>query len=278
MTARRPLDTAGEDGGLSARRAERLVDLMEPPLPAPCETRGGGDGAESCPDTVAPRILSVTPEGEGETVSILLVLPDLPEGEPRPDGGGGLPAGRVKLCLLVEQYAELAAEGIRLAAGEITREQACCLLAAGELCAAIRRGMGLLQYGDCSARALVSKLVARGVPRSAAAGAADYLARRGYIREEETARLRAVRGLRKGWGPRRIRDDLRAHGFDADATDQAMAGLEDVDFSAHCAAVIRKRYGEVPTDPVERKKMVAVLLRLGYDTGHIREASRGLGE
>lgn len=204
-------------------------------------------------------VLSVTPEGEGETVAVVLLLPDAEGGKP----------SRVKFHLLVEQYADL-----HVQAGEITPERADILLEAGKLCAAIRRGMGLLRYGDQSARRLASKLTAKGIDRETATAAAAYLSEKGYIREDDTARLRTEQGVRKGWGPRRIREDLWAQGFTPDAAEDAMETLSEVDFSENCAAVIRKKYGSVPEDRAARQKMTAALMRLGYDSDEIREAMR----
>lgn len=205
------------------------------------------------------RVLSVAPEGEGETVAVVLSVPNAETGKP----------DRLKLHLLVEQYADL---GVR--AGELTQEQADILMEAGALCAAIRRGMGLLQYGDRSVRRLAYKLTAKGVDRETAAAAAAYLAEKGYIREDDTARLRAEQSLRKGWGLRRICEDLRAQGFPSDVIDEVAEGLSEVDFTENCAAVILKKYGEIPEDRAGRQKLMAAMMRLGYDSDEIREAMR----
>lgn len=206
-------------------------------------------------------VLSITPEGEGETVSVVLAEPDPDGGKPR----------RIKLYLLVEQYADL---GVKV--GRISIERFDLLVEAGKLCAAIRRGMGLLQYGDKSARRLAYKLNAKGIDRETATAAAAYLSEKGYIREDDTARLRAEQGVRKGWGLRRICEDLRAQGFTADAVEDAVEALSEVDFTENCAAVIRKKYGDVPEERPARQKMVAALMRLGYDSEEIREAMRML--
>lgn len=209
------------------------------------------------PDTRA--VLSVTPTGEGETVTVVLALPD-PEGKK---------AQRVSFRLLVEQYAEL---GVKT--GEITPEYAETLLDAGRLCGAIRRGISLLGYGDQSARRLAYKLTAKGVDRDTAARAVAYLTERGYIREESTASLRARQGVSKGWGERRIREDLMAHGFTREAVEEAMEDISDTDWEENCAAAIRKKYGEIPEDRGERQKLVAAMMRLGYDTDTVKEAMR----
>ena len=209
------------------------------------------------PDTCA--VLSVTPAWEGETVTVVLALPD----------PGGKRAQRVSFHLLVEQYAEL---GVK--AGEITPEEADTLLDAGKLCGAIRRGISLLGYGDQSARRLAYKLTAKGIDRDTAARATVYLTEKGYIREDDTAALRARGGVSKGWGERRIREDLMAHGFTREAVEEAMEDLADTDWVENCAAAIRKKYGEIPEDKGERQKLIAAMMRLGYDTDTVREAMR----
>ena len=230
-----------------------------------------------------PTILSVTPEGEGETLAVVLALPlseedRLDEGSAFNESERHKKAKRVKLRLLVEQYADLQESGPAVRPGAITPARVEELMRAGELCAAIRRGMSLLQYGDRSARRLAAGLMAKGTSRETAEAAAAYLVDKGYIREDDTARRFAEQDLRKGWGPRRIREDLRARGFTAEAVDEAMETLEEVDFSEACARVIRKKYGELPKDYADRRKMTASLMRLGYDSDHIREASRQVAE
>lgn len=209
------------------------------------------------PDTRA--VLSVTPAGEGETVTVVLALPD-PEGKK---------ARRVSFHLLVEQYAEL---GVKT--GEITSEYAETLLDAGKLCGAIRRGISMLGYGDQSARRLAYKLTAKGVDRDTATRAVAYLTERGYIREESTATLRARQSVGKGWGERRIREDLMAHGFTRETVEEAMEEISDTDWEGNCAAAIRKKYSEIPEDRRERQKLIASMMRLGYDADTVKEAMR----
>ena len=201
-------------------------------------------------------ILSVAPEGEGEILAVTLL---------RSDGK------QLRLHILVEQYTDL---GLRQ--GELSPEQAEALLDAGRLCDAIRRGLSLLQYGDQSRRRLADKLVSRGMSREIAAAAAEYLAEKGYIREDNSARIRAEQGVRKLWGPRRIREDLRAHGFASEAVEDAMDSLAEVDWVENCAAAIRKKYCVIPEDRGARQKLMAAVLRLGYDSETIRDALRSI--
>ena len=200
-------------------------------------------------------ILEIRPSDEGATVTVTLS-----EGDER-----------VSVRLLVEQYADL-----RLREGSISDGEAETILEAGRLCDAVRQGMRCLQYGDLSARRLTYKLTAKGVSREIAARAADYVAETGDIREDNAAVSRAAQSARKLWGPRRIREDLRANGFSPEAVEEAMESLAEVDFEENCAAVIRKKYRTLPDDRAARQKMTAALIRLGYDADLIRAAARRL--
>lgn len=288
-------DTDGGEAEPRPLKSQRLVDMVEgtkPASPRMAEKQGGGtvsreprkappavpsvqpspvllSASESEPTAMPASIpdfasdtcsvLSVTPAGEGETVTVVLAMP-------APTGGK---MQRVSFHLLVEQYAEL---GVKT--GAVTSEEADALLDAGRLCGAIRRGMALLQYGDQSARRLVGKLTAKGIQRETAESAAAYLVSHGYIREEDTAFLRAEQGLRKGWGPRRIREDLRAHGFTPEAVNEAMETLSEVEWAEICAAALEKKYGDIPAEKAERQKLMAAMMRLGYDADTVKEAMR----
>ena len=202
-------------------------------------------------------VLEIRPSDEGETVTLTL----LQEGE------------QVSVHLLVEQYADL-----RPREGSISEGEAETILEAGRLCDAIRQGMRCLQYGDLSARRLTYKLTAKGVSREIATRAANYLAEKGYIREDSAAVSRAAQSVRKLWGPRRIREDLRANGFSPEAVEEAMESLAEVDFEENCATVIRKKYRTLPDDRAARQKMTAALMRLGYDADIIRAAARRVSD
>ena len=275
------------DGGEATPRplkARRLVDVMDTPSKEKERTRSAITEikASAVKPSVPPRaevkpaekecatvvlssntcaVLSVTPSGEGETVTVVMVQPSPEGGKPQ----------RVSFCLLVEQYAEL---GVKV--GEIITARAEELLEAGRLCGAIRRGMAMLSYGDQSARRLAYKLTAKGVDRETAEAAVAYLSEKGYIHEDSTATLRAEQGLHKGWGERRIREDLCAHGFTREAVEEAMEALSDVDWVENCAAALRKKYRELPEDRGERQKLMAAMMRLGYDADTVKAAARRL--
>jgi len=152
-----------------------------------------------------------------------------------------------------------------LAQAEITEGE-------GRLSDAIRKSMELLGYGAMSQKKLIQKLTLRGFEPDVAMAAAAYLRSRGLLPETEDAVRFAEQGVRKLWGPRRIKEDLYARGFTAEAIDTAMDSLSRVDFVANCAKVISKKYGYLSEDPREAKKMVASLMRMGYTASQIKAA------
>lgn len=305
-------DTDGGEEQSHPRRARRLVDIMAGSPPkrprgaegADCSNDGGKDSPRlktaeslrrsmppSVPNTGSPAhqplpvhaaalsadrcaVLSIYPEGEGGTVAVTLAVPSsLAEAMTAMKAGRGTPpdgnAVKVRIHLLVEQYRDL-----NLHAGEISPEEADAILEAGRLCTAIRRGLNLLRYGDQSARRLTDKLTAKGTDREIAAQAVAYLQRRGYIREESTARLRAEQGVRKLWGPMRIREDLRAKGFTEEVAEEVLEELSEVDWVENCAAAIHKKYGDIPAELNQRQKLIAAVMRLGYTSDTVKEAMR----
>ncbi len=249
------------DGEAAPRKSHATIPRVETPAQrsAPAAHPPSTATAQA-PDADACAVLSVKPAREGDVVAVVLLEPGVEQ---------GVPAERLRLYLLPEQYADL-----RPREGSIPRTEADALLEAGRLCGAIRQGMRLLQYGDHSARRLAYKLTVRGTDRETAEAAVAYLVGKGYIHENDTARLRAEQGARKLWGPRRIREDLRANGFTSDAVDEAMEAVADADFEENCAQLIRKKYRSVPADRAERQKMIAALLRWGYGMDVIHAACR----
>lgn len=172
-----------------------------------------------------------------------------------------------ELFLLARQYAELRPER-----GEISEELFDELAAASEVCSAVKRGMYILGYGACSGKNMVNKLRAKGFDKETAIEAAEYLCELGYINENEDAAREAERALKKGWGRRRIAAMLCEKGYCSEAVENAMDSLREYDFSSACAAVVRKKFGSVPKDCEQRKKIFAALTRYGYSSTEIKNA------
>ena len=177
------------------------------------------------------------------------------------------------LVITTEQYCEF-----NLTRGPITEELYEQIEEAAELCCALRSGESLLSYGANSVQALTRKLVGKGYNREVAAVAAERLAGYGLIDEERDMKREVEKCLRKLWGSKRISAHLWSKGYAAETMQGLTELLEDVDFSQNCADLIRKHYGEVPTDADEHRRMIASLSRYGYSIGEIREAIRLLRE
>lgn len=177
------------------------------------------------------------------------------------------------LLLTVEQYYEL--KPVR---GVISEELYDRLEEASTLCRAIRCGENLLSYGANSAQMLSQKIVRHGFRRDVAMSAAQKLQEMGLIDEESDMRREIEKCLQKLWGSKRIQSHLWSRGFGNNVMASLPSYLEEIDFAANCAALIRKHYGEVPEEVDAQKRMIASLCRYGYSLTEIREAFRKVAE
>ncbi len=173
------------------------------------------------------------------------------------------------LLLTMEQYCDL-----KVQKGRIDEETYERLEAASEFCHALRHGEYLLSWGANSAQMLARKLVQRGYSREVSAEVAEHLCAMGLINEASDVRREVEKCLRKLWGAKRIQSHLWSRGFGSDALQELPQLLEEIDFAKACSLLIQKKYGTVPTDPDERRRMTASLARYGYTLGEIREAIR----
>ena len=148
------------------------------------------------------------------------------------------------------------------------------VLAAAQKHEATRRALSLLSFGRQSPKALVRKLVQKGTNRDIATEAVKGLIRRGYLNPRADAYAEATACVAKGWGKTRITSTLYEKGYAAPIVHEALDHLDDdgVDYVENCAALMRRRFPDRPTDPRERAKMYASLARYGYTSSDIREA------
>ena len=163
---------------------------------------------------------------------------------------------------------------LRLCVGSC--DEACfdAVLAASQRHEATRRALSLLSFGRHSPRALVRKLGQKGIDRDIATETVKDLIRRGYLNPRADAYAEATACVAKGWGSTRITSSLYEKGYAASIVKEALDRLDEdgVDYAENCAALIRRRFPDRPTDPRERAKMYASLARYGYTSSDIREA------
>lgn len=175
--------------------------------------------------------------------------------------------------LTAGQYCQL-----NLKKGELSEEAFDRLESASRFCMAVRCGENLLSYGANSVQILTRKIMRHGYSKEEALEAARYLESIGLINEWDDLCREVEKCLRKHWGAERIRGHLWSRGYDRSVMERLPEVLEQVDFSQHCAALIRKHYGGCPEDKAERNRMVASLYRYGYKLNEIKESLKLLNE
>ncbi len=165
---------------------------------------------------------------------------------------------------------------LRLCVGDCNETCFDAVLAASQKHEATRRALSLLSFGRHSPKALVRKLGQKGIDREIATEAVKDLIHRGYLNPRADAYAEANVGVAKGWGRTRITSSLYEKGYAAAIVHEALDRLDEdgVDYAENCAALIRRRFPDRPTDPRERAKMYASLARYGYTSSDIREALR----
>lgn len=78
----------------------------------------------------------------------------------------------------------------------------------------------------------------------------------------------------QGYGPDRIRAELRSHGLQ-DAVIRSLLDGAEADWQASARAQLRKKYGDrPPADYAERGKRAAFLLRRGFAAATVRIVTR----
>ncbi len=163
---------------------------------------------------------------------------------------------------------------LRLSVGECAPDCFDAVLAASHMHAARKRALSLLSYGRSSPKMLVRKLLQKGMDREVATAAVKDLIRQGYLNPRADAYAEATAYVAKGWGRMRISSALREKGYSDPLVRDALAQLDEdgVNYAENCAALIRRRFPDRPTEPRERAKMYASLARYGYTSSDIREA------
>ncbi len=204
-------------------------------------------------------IRSIRALGNGERIEVTVSLEC---GENREDRRFPLTAG---------QYYEL-----NLKKGEISEEVFDAIERASRLTSAVRCGENLLSFGANSALALTRKIMRHGYTQSEASDAVAYLQSLGLIDEWSDLCREVEKCLRKHWGAERIRGHLWSRGYDRETMSRLPELFETVDFPDHCAALLRKQYGGLPSDREERNRVTAALYRYGYQLDEIKEAFKRL--
>ena len=121
-----------------------------------------------------------------------------------------------------------------------------------------------------SRRELEKRLIKKGADEADARAAADWLEDIGAVDDANYAAALARHYGAKGYGPQRVREELRRRGVAKDLWDEALEELPD---SAETLdALIQKRCKGDLSDPRERRRTCDALLRRGFSWSEVRAA------
>lgn len=161
----------------------------------------------------------------------------------------------------------------------LSQEECDALLLADEASRAAVKAVGILAYGDQTAKRLSDKLRAKGFSREACDLALRYVLDKRYIREDEQLEhFMHVLCETKHYGLRRIRQEVYARGFSEQTIRLWFSSTaESLDFDAALEKRLEKVPEETFSDPDKVQRLTASLLRYGFSTDEIRRGLRNKG-
>lgn len=121
-----------------------------------------------------------------------------------------------------------------------------------------------------SKRELTRRLVQKGNEEADAQAAADWLEELGAVDDAAYAAALARHYGARGYGPQRLREELRRRGVDRDLWEDALAELPDSGDTLD-ALIQKRRRGDL-SDPRERKRVCDALLRRGFSWSQVKAA------
>ncbi len=161
---------------------------------------------------------------------------------------------------------------------EINEEELTELLDEVSFRRAYNKGLDLLSRRPYGTKELIKKLCEKGHEKESAEKACDRLLELGLLNDEEFARMLANELYeRKGYGIKRIKQELIFRGLDREITENAIESL-DIDTQTRIILVIKKKYINKLDDEKGRKRAIDGLLRLGYSYSDIKSALNSISD
>ena len=155
---------------------------------------------------------------------------------------------------------------------EINEEELTELLDAVSFRRAYNKGLDLLSRRPHGTKELIKKLCEKGHEKTSAEKACDRLLELGLLNDEEFARILSTELYeRKGYGIKRIKQELIFRGIDREIAENAIETL-DIDTQNRIILVIKKKYLNKIDDEKGRKRAIDGLMRLGYSYSDIKTA------
>ncbi len=132
------------------------------------------------------------------------------------------------------------------------------------------KALGWLARREHSARELERKLGRSGFDRDESRAALERLQSKQFQDDARFADTLIRTRIGQGYGPRRIRAELRGHGL-SETDIRERLDAEAPDWASLAASQCRRRFGDrAATDPAERQRRTAFLLRRGFDAATVR--------
>lgn len=136
-----------------------------------------------------------------------------------------------------------------------------------------RRAANILSARPLSRAELEKRLVEKGETPAHAASACDELERLGYLNDEQYAKTLAQYYVNRGYGPKKVRDELYRRGVPRELWDSALEELETNNDALD--RFVASRLGRVESpDRKDVKRVSDALARRGYSWSDISAALR----
>ena len=136
------------------------------------------------------------------------------------------------------------------------------------------KALGLLARREHSRRELKAKLSQSGYAETETDAAIERLGAQRYQDDERFGEVLLRSRIARGYGPLRLRVELKSHGF-ADAQIRQLLDAVEVDWAACAANQLRRHYGNAGSaDRAERMRRAQFLLRRGFAAATVRSVTQ----
>ena len=137
------------------------------------------------------------------------------------------------------------------------------------------KALGFLARREHAAGELRTKLLERGYESTAVEAVLSSLQTQKLLSDERFVQEFVAARVRRGSGPMKIREELRAKGVTGERVEEALSGLK-AGSAQGAEAARRKRFGAaLPKDMPERARQARFLQQRGFSMDDIRKALKG---
>lgn len=133
-----------------------------------------------------------------------------------------------------------------------------------------KKALEALNRRDYGSAELISKLVEKGAEQDDAEAAVRYMVRVGFIDDERYAAMVARHYAAKGYGPGRVREELRRRKIDRELWDAALGEMPPNDSAAD--TILRNKMRGRAGDADALRRASAALIRRGFTWEAVRAA------